>query len=512
MYTTETPDCPPLGENLRTNVCIIGAGIAGMSAAYLLSRAGKAVVLVDGGHIGGGETGRTTAHLTAALDDGYATIARLFGDEGARMAAQSHTAAIERIEAIASLEDIDCDFERVDGFLFLAPGDDRDTLEAELDAARQAGFTDAAIFERAPLDAFDTGLTLRYPRQAQFHPLKYVSGLARAITRDGGAIYCGTKITNVEDGEPAVVTTASGHTIMADDVIVATNSPVNDWMVMHTKQAPYRTYAIGLDVPKGSIPHMLMWDTGDPYHYMRVHPVAADATHETLIVGGEDHKTGQAHDTNERFDTLERWARVHFPMAERVTFQWSGQVLQPVDAMAFIGKNPGPDEHIYIVTGDSGNGMTHGTVAGILLTDLIMGRENPWAPLYDPSRITLRSSLEFVRENLNVAEQYAQYLTPGDVGTIGDIAPGSGAVIRRGVHKIAVYKDPSGTITARSAVCTHLYCIVDWNETEKSWDCPCHGSRFDCYGHVVNGPALMDLEPAPEITEENPQHKQMAER
>jgi nitrite reductase/ring-hydroxylating ferredoxin subunit len=184
-------------------------------------------------------------------------------------------------------------------------------------------------------------------------------------------------------------------------------------------------------------------------------------------------------------------------MAADVVYRWSGQVMEPVDAMAFIGKNPGSDEHVYIVTGDSGNGMTHTTLGGILLTDLIMGRDNPWAALYDPGRITLRSAPEYARENLNVAEQYTSYLTPGDVASPEDIIPGTGAVIRRGIHKVAVYKDDAGRVSECSAVCTHLYCIVDWNDTEKSWDCPCHGSRFDPYGKVVNGPAISDLGPAP---------------
>jgi len=499
MATASTPPFEPLRDDVRAHVCIVGAGIAGLTTAYLLQREGRAVVVVDDGPVGGGETGRTTAHLSNALDDRYFQIAKLFGDKGARMAAESHTAAIQRIEAIAAQEDIDCDFERLDGFLFLAKGDKRKTLDKELDATHEAGLTDTGIFERAPLDAFDTGPVLRFPRQAQFHPLKYLTGLARAFVRDGGRIYCGTKVKSIEDGEPCTVTTADDHTIRAEAVVVATNSPVNDWMVMHTKQAPYRTYVIGVRIPKGAIPRMLLWDTADPYHYVRLQPAddpAAD--YEVLIVGGEDHKTGQASDTDERFTCLEEWTRERFPMAGDVVYRWSGQVMEPVDRMAYIGHNPGTDEHIYIVTGDSGNGMTHGTIAGILLTDLIMGRQNPWAELYDPSRISLRSAPEYARENLNVAEQYRQWLTPGDVGNVDEIPLDSGAVVRRGRHKIAVYKAPDGTLCERSAVCTHLYCIVDWNETEKTWDCPCHGSRFDRFGKVVNGPAIGDLEPAPE--------------
>lgn len=494
MDTAETLSFPPLDSDARAHVCIIGAGIAGLTTAYILTRAGKAVIVIDDGPVGSGETGRTTAHISNALDDRYANLVTLFGEDGARLAAESHTAAIQRIEAIAELEAIDCDFERVDGFLFLHDGGKRKLLADELEASHRAGLTDTELVDRAPLDSFDTGVALRFPGQAQFHSLRYLNGLARAITRDGSRIYSGTKAKSIEDGVPAKVTTADGHTIIADDIVVATNSPVNDWMVMHTKQAAYRTYVTALRVPTGAVPHILLWDTADPYHYVRVN--AADipgANHEVLLVGGEDHKTGQAQDMDERFARLEQWARERFPMATDVLYRWSGQVLEPVDSLAFIGKNPGADEHIYIITGDSGHGITHGTIGGILISDLIMSVENPWKDIYDPARIALRTAPDFARENLNVAEQYSSWITPGDVGSVEQIPSDSGAVVRRGMHKIAVYRDADGNIHEHSAVCTHLYCIVDWNDTEKTWDCPCHGSRFDPYGRVVNGPAIEDL-------------------
>jgi nitrite reductase/ring-hydroxylating ferredoxin subunit len=213
-----------------------------------------------------------------------------------------------------------------------------------------------------------------------------------------------------------------------------------------------------------------------------------------LIVGGEDHKTGQADDGRERHARLEAWARERFPLLEEVEFQWSGTVMEPVDGLAFIGRNPGDQRNVYIATGDSGMGMTHGTIAGILLTELIVGRECSWEPLYDPSRITLRASAEFARENLNVAAQYvAGYVTGGEVDSPEEISPDEGAIIRRGLTKIAAYRDPQGRLHERSAVCQHLGCIVAWNRTERTWDCPCHGSRYDRYGTVINGPANSDL-------------------
>ncbi len=211
-----------------------------------------------------------------------------------------------------------------------------------------------------------------------------------------------------------------------------------------------------------------------------------------LIVGGEDHKTGQADDASERFGRLEAWTRDRFPAAEGVEFRWSGQVMEPVDGLALIGRNPG-EQNIYVVTGDSGNGMTHGTIAGILLTDLILGRHNEWERLYDPSRITLRATQEFVKENLNAVAQFVDYATPGDVDGLNEIASGSGALIRSGLTKVAAYRDSQGVLHRCSAVCPHLGCIVDWNSAEKTWDCPCHGSRFDPYGNVLNGPANTGL-------------------
>ncbi len=498
MDTTDLPSLPPVTQDMRTNVCVVGAGIAGMSTAYMLARAGRAVIVIDDGSVGGGETGRTTAHITASLDDRYYRLEKHHGEDGARLAAESHSAAISRIESIASQEDIDCDFERVDGYLFLGSTGDRRELEKELEATHRAGLHDTEIVERAPIDFWNTGPALRFPRQAQFHPLKYLGGVTRAFLRDGGQIFTTTHAEKIEDGEPCRVTTSDGFVISADHVVVATNTPVNDWVILHTKQSAYRTFVIGGRVPRGSVPRGLYWDTADPYHYIRLQEVDARIDparlDDILIVGGEDHKTGQEDDAEERFKRIEEWTRERFPMMKTVDFRWSGQVIEPMDYLGFIGRNPGTDLHIYIATGDSGNGITHGTIAGMLLTDIILGRQNPWQKLYDPSRKTLRAAGEFLKENINVAAQYADWARQGDVGSNEEIAPGSGAVVRRGATKVAVFRDDNGAIHERSAVCTHLYCIVSWNSGERTWDCPCHGSRFDPYGKVVNGPAINPLE------------------
>jgi Rieske Fe-S protein len=267
--------------------------------------------------------------------------------------------------------------------------------------------------------------------------------------------------------------------------------PVNDRVAIHTKQAPYMTYVIGATVPRDAVPRALYWDTHDPYHYVRVQ--AADADHDLLIIGGEDHKTGQANDTDLRHERLETWARVRFPMIEDVAYRWAGQVMETLDGLAFIGRNPLDADNVYIATGDSGMGMTHGTIAGMLLTDLINGDRNPWTELYDPSRKPLGAVREFAREAVNMVAQYADWVSPGERLDEEHILPDSGAVLRRGLKKVALYRDEQGRMHEYSAVCPHLGCIVRWNPTEKTWDCPCHGSRFTRQGQVINGPSNDDL-------------------
>jgi glycine/D-amino acid oxidase-like deaminating enzyme/nitrite reductase/ring-hydroxylating ferredoxin subunit len=474
-----------LEGDLRTDVCVVGAGIAGITTAYFLARAGQRVAVLEDGAVGGGETGRTTAHLSNALDDRYHVLERVHGAEGARIAAASHGTAIDIIESIVHQERISCDFERLDGYLFLSPGDSSDILDAEIEAAHRAGLTAVERLDRAPGTSWDTGPCLRFPRQGQFHPLSYLSALVEAIERMGGQVFGKTHVTGVEAGPPARVHTASQRTVTADSVVCATNTPIIDWLVIHSKQAAYRTFAIGAKVSSPLVT-ALYWDTGDPYHYVRL---AGDI----LIVGGEDHKTGQEDDALERFRRLEAWSRERFPIGA-VEFRWSGQVMEPVDGLAYIGRNPGDKGHIFVATGDSGHGMTHGTIAGMLITDQILGRPNEWVRLYDPSRKSLRSAAEYVRENLNVAKQYIDYVTPGETQSEEQIRPGQGAVVRRGLKKLAVYRDETGTLHRASAVCPHLGCIVSWNSLEKTWDCPCHGSRFGIDGSVLNGPAAGGLE------------------
>jgi glycine/D-amino acid oxidase-like deaminating enzyme/nitrite reductase/ring-hydroxylating ferredoxin subunit len=497
--TVDMPHTPELSENVQADVCIIGAGIAGLTASYQLAKAGKSVVIVEDGSLASGMTQVTTAHLSNEIDDRFIEIERWHGERGAFLAAESHTAAINRIEANARAMQVDCDFVRVDGYLFLAPGDDKDLLDRELAAARRAGLM-AEMVSRAPL-AYNTGPAIRFPNQARFHPYKYLAAMAEAIQEAGGRIYTNSHADHIEGGDHAQVVVGD-YKVRADAIVVATNTPINDLVAIHTKQAPYMTYVIGARVPKGSVEDALYWDTLKAYHYVRLQPLDEEGDqfgqgrHDLLIIGGEDHKSGQAEHTELRHARLESWARARFPMMEDIEFTWGGQCMETIDGLAFIGRNPLDDDNVYIATGDSGMGITHGTIAGILLTDLILGRPNPWAQLYDPSRKTLRAAGTFAKEAINMAGQYLDWVTPGEVDSVREVEPGCGAVLRRGLSKVAVYRDDEGRTHEVSAVCPHLGCIVHWNAAETTWDCPCHGSRFDKLGKVINGPANIDLPPA----------------
>jgi nitrite reductase/ring-hydroxylating ferredoxin subunit len=304
----------------------------------------------------------------------------------------------------------------------------------------------------------------------------------------------------VKGGRPATVETAGGTRITAKSVVVATNSPFVDLFAIHTKQAPYYTYVVAARLPYGAVTPALYWDTQDPYHYVRLERTTNralggdnDDPVDLLIVGGEDHKTAQATDTEERFDALDRWMRHHFPAAGPLEYRWSGQVMETQDGLGFIGRNPMDADNVYVITGDSGMGLTHGTIGGMLVCDLIQGRPNRWAPLYNPSRVRAGAVGDFVRENLNVAAQYASWITPGDVSSVDEIPPNSGGVIREGAAKFAVFRDEAGQLHRFSAACTHLGCVLGWNKAASTWDCPCHGSRYDALGRVINGPARQDM-------------------
>lgn len=479
-----------LGKSFETDVCIIGGGISGLTTAYFLSKEGANVAVIDDGLIGGGESCRTTAHLSNAIDDRIYRIEKWHGKDKARLAVESHTRAIDEIERIIAAENIDCDFRRLDGYLIEAENGE-DDLPEELEAAHRAGLTSVEFVDRAPIDDFDTGKCLRFPQQGQFHILKYLSGLTTAIEANGGRLFSNTRAIEWTGESNPAVKTANNDTVSAKSLVLATNYPIMS--KMFAKLPAYRTYAIGLKIPKGSVQAALFWDTADPYIYVRIQP-GEDHDHDVLIVGGEDHRTGQEDDSKERFGRLFDWTNKRFPMAKEVAYEWSGQFLETHDGLAFLGRYSENEPNVYLITGDSGMGMTHGTIGGMLVSDLILGRENPWTEVFRPSRLLTQSVTEAVPEIISSTVPYVDWLTGGDVSSVDEIKNGEGRIIREGVSKIAAYRDENGQLFQRSAVCTHMGCIVRFNSLEKTWDCPCHGSRFSIEGNPINTPAIAPLE------------------
>ncbi|WP_330083248.1 FAD-dependent oxidoreductase [Methylocystis iwaonis] len=479
-----------LQGEIKAEVAVVGSGIAGMSVAYELAKAGKNVAVIDRGPIGGGMTARTTAHLSSYSDDGFRELIDTRGLEAAKGWQESQAAAISRIEAIQAELGAACDFRRLDAFLFLAPETDPSVIDSELVASAQVGMI-ALRQEGVPFTGLEATPSLRFPEQATFHPTKYLAALAGAISRSGGRFYSESPVASVEENENGVVlTTLEGARVLADAAVVATNAPINDRLAISAKQAPYRTYVVAFEIPRASLPDALYWDTLDPYHYVRLQP--GDGAFDILIVGGEDHKTGESNDGDARIRSLTAWTRGLVPQLGREKARWSGQVMEPMDYMGFIGRSPGA-KRVYVATGDSGQGMTHGAVAGLLISDLILRGESPWQSVYDPSRKPMKAAGEFIKENVSAAKHFVDYLKGGEVASTQEIAPGHGAIVRNGLEKVAAYREADGTLYLRSASCTHVGCHVHWNDFEKCWDCPCHGSQFAPDGEALNAPAFSPL-------------------
>jgi glycine/D-amino acid oxidase-like deaminating enzyme/nitrite reductase/ring-hydroxylating ferredoxin subunit len=438
-------------------------------------------------------TARTTAHLASDSDDSFAAFIDRRGLELARLFYESHAAAIGRIEQIQHEENIACNFRRLDGFLFPAISSDPAELDAELEAARRVGMAIEDWRGGLLFKGQDRARCLRYPGQAAFHPLRYLRGLAQALEAPQTRIYAHSPVETVEENDSGVVVrTTEGHSLRAAAAVVATNSPINDRYAIHTKQAPYRSYAMAFTIPRGTLPDALYWDTLDPYHYVRLQP--GPGRTDYLVVGGADHKTGEANDAWVRFEGLESWIRGLVPDLGRETHRWSGQVLEPIDYSGFIGRNPG-STNVYVATGDSGQGLTHGALAGLLIADLITLGNSPWQELYEPSRIPVAAAVDFIAENATAIKNFAEYVAPGELSSIEELQPGQGAIVREGLKKIAAYRDEDGTIHRLSAACTHLGCHLHWNALEVCWDCPCHGSHFAVDGSVLNAPAIYGLAP-----------------
>jgi glycine/D-amino acid oxidase-like deaminating enzyme/nitrite reductase/ring-hydroxylating ferredoxin subunit len=490
MDTEVYPEATALQQNATCDTVIIGSGIAGLSTAYELSALGQKVLVLDRGPIAGGITARTTAHLTSLCDESFSSLIDLQGLDVAKQFYASQSASINRIEQIQATESIDCTFRRLDGYLFPALGTDPSKLDSNLEADRKVGIEVEEI-KGLPLKGLENTRCLRYAHQATFHPLRYLRAVARAVAQTGGRLCANTCMHEIKEQDGRVVVrTTDGRKIDAAAAVIATNSPVNDRTAIHTKQAPYRTYAMAFELRSEALPDALYWDTLDDYHYVRLHPLTEKMS--ALIVGGADHKSGEADDAGVRFEALEAWMRNLLPALGRETHRWSGQVMETIDNMSFTGRNPG-DEHIYVHTGDSGQGITHGVVASLILSRLITTGKAPWADAYDPSRKTVKAIGKYLSENVTAVKNFAEYVAPGELNSLDDLKPGCGAIVRDGLAKIAAYRDDDGKLHLRSAACTHLGCHVHWNSLERCWDCPCHGSHFAVDGTALNGPAISPL-------------------
>jgi glycine/D-amino acid oxidase-like deaminating enzyme/nitrite reductase/ring-hydroxylating ferredoxin subunit len=503
MEIDVAPGAKPLFANERCDVVVVGSGIAGLSTAYELTQRNLSVIVIDRARICSGMTSRTTAHLAPLCDDLMSEMTKLRGQELAKAFYQSQAAAVDRIEHIQKSKGIDCDFRRLDGYLFQGFRQPADVIDQELDAVRAVG----APVDRlvgVPLAGCADRQVLRYPDQATFHPLKYLAGVAAACARAGVRFFSETAVLEVVEENGGVTVKTSRATITASKAVIATNSPIVDRFALHTKMAPYRSYAMAFAIKAGALPDALYWDTEDPYHYVRIQPGVRSKDY--VIVGGEDHKTGEADDAEKRFGRLEDWARELIPALENITHRWSGQVLDTIDYAGFIGRNPG-SKHIYVATGDSGQGLTHGVAGAIINADLIALGKSEWAHVYAPDRKPVSAIGNFLRENATALKNLAEYLTPGEIASLDELKPGQGAILRQGLSKLAAYRNDRGELQLHSASCTHIGCQLHFNSFEHTWDCPCHGSIFDIDGQPLNAPAVSPLRPADKPKDSSEQNR-----
>lgn len=489
MKTAALPKFPQLDGDVEVDVAVVGAGITGITTAYLAKQAGLKVALLERERCAQIDTGHTTAHLTAVVDERYYELQRRFDAETARNVWDAGAAAIDQIETLVQAENIPCGFKRCPGHLHLASLDESpDELEREAKTLRDLGIN-AEFMPAVPF--FDVP-GIRFPNQALFHPLRYLTGLLRTIPGNGSHVFENTSAGEIADNH---IQTPHGK-VRFKHLVIATHNPLTGdsstfrAAIFQTKLSLYTSYALGARIPSGLIPAGSYWDTSDPYYYLRVEKgTGADYA----VYGGEDHKTGQVEDTVAVYARLEERLRLFARNAE-IDARWSGQVIETHDGVPFIGET---SEKQFIATGYAGNGMTFGTLAGMMAVDAITGRDNPWRKLFDPHRVKLiGGTLSYLKENKDYPLRLIRdRLGRPEAESVREIAPGEGKTIQLNGHKVAAYRDAKGRVSYCSAVCTHMQCIVGWNNAEKTWDCPCHGSRFHPDGRVISGPAEDPLPP-----------------
>ncbi len=487
------PRFPSLRKDITVDVAIVGGGITGLTTAWLLRQAGARVVLLERDRIAGGDTGHTTAHATFITDRMLHELAARFGDDHARAIWESGEAAIQQIREIACELQLECDLRTVPAYVH-APSDAAPNkrqiriFQREAETAQRLGF-DVRYLEQIP-GMKTHGVAV--PHQALLHPLKYLSGLAKALKKSGGLVFEGSEVREVKD-DPLELR-VNGRNVCCGHVVIATHVPLIGKTGMikatlfQTKIAPYSTYAIGARLPAGAFPEASYFDTCDPYNYLRVE---RRGRADYAILGGQDHKTGQKRSTSAFFTALSRLMRNIAPDA-RIDARWSGQVIETHDGLPLIGEH---SPRQFIASGYGGNGITFGTLAAIMIRDAIMGTANPWRELFDPGRKYLRSGAwNYLKENLDYPYYFAKdWLKRSEGSSVRSVRRGEGRILRLHGERTAVYRDRKGTLTRLSPVCTHMGCVVRWNNAERTWDCPCHGSRFHATGAVLAGPAEAPL-------------------
>lgn len=476
----------PLDRDIAVDVAVIGGGIAGVTTALLLQRLGAQVALLEGQRIASGATGYTTAKVSALQQTGYSTIQRFHGAEGAQAYATASTAAVERIAAFVD-EGIECGWKRIAAFTYAATDADADAVRDEAAAAHRAGLpvelTEVEV-------SFPLALAVRLAGQGEFDPTRYVRGLASRLLAEGGLICEETSVGGVHEGSPCRVATSTGSTVTARDVVVCTNYPLLDRGLYFARTGAMRSYLVAARVTEPG-PAGMFISAGEPTRSVRPY-TAPDGAH-WVLVGGEGHATGSGDARPQRYHALEHFAREHFEVAD-IPFRWSTQDAAAVDRLPYAGRYSAVSSHLFVNAAGHKWGMTNGTIGAMVLADRFAGRRHPQADLFDPSRIALRSVPALAKAQLQVGSHFiTDRLRPTESGDA--IAAGEARVVRDGLGRTGVYRDAAGAVHAVSLRCTHLGCLLRFNHAEHSWDCPCHGSRFDADGAVLAGPATMPLEP-----------------
>ena len=488
IATSDASEFAPLHEAIDVDVAVVGAGIAGLTTALLLKQAGVRVAVIEASAVCTGATGYTTAKVTAQHGLIYDTIRSTFGDDGARAYGEANSVAVDLVEALVHEHSIDCDFERRSSYVYTEQDGQVSQIEQEVDAAQKAGLP-ASYTEQTELP-WKVAAAVRFDDQAQFHPRRYCLALARLIDGDGSRVFERTRALDVADDSPCVVKTER-HDVRAAFVVVATQLPFLDQGAFFAKAHPEREYALAVALMQPA-PRGMYLSADQPTRSVRQHPIAGG---ELLVLSGESHKPAEDEAESTHYDALERFARERFGVGA-VKYRWSTQDYMPVDHVPYLGRLRRGSDRLYVATGFQKWGMTSGTLSGVLIRDQILGRENPWSELFDPNRIKLAASAkQFLKENLHVARRFFHdRISQRAARAPEDLAPGDGAVISAPGGQIALSRDSQGNLHAVSARCTHLGCIVHWNRAERSWDCPCHGSRFAPDGAVLQAPAVKPLQ------------------